>query len=194
MPLTWDEGNLLTHTAKHYVGDREEGWRALGAVPPEAWDAWRGRAEAAGCRFDAHPERCGDTACAGVHREAAVPYRLLVDRDWTFAESRSFLVYFRDERGAPCRCGTGPRGVFVVAAERANGERVAKTAFRPMENPRGGPDPVLGAVRKMRAHTSPGSGGQTLLDLVQLETRLLRPQPSGRGPYDQLAHALRNTP
>ncbi len=195
MPLTWGEGNLLTHTAKHYVGSPEERWRELGAAPLEAWEDWRSRAEDAGCRFDEHPARCRQAAaCEVPHREAAVPYRALVDQDWVFAELRPFFVYYRDEGGAPCRCGTGPRGIFIAVVERPTGERVAKTAFRPMAKPSGGPDPVLAAVRKMRAHASQGHGGQTVADLLQLETRLLRPRPSGSGPYDQLAHDLRKAP
>ena len=195
MPLTWDDRNLVAHTAKHYVGTPAEAWRELGGAPPERWDAWRARAEGARCRYDEHPDRChAPAACDAAHREAAPAYRAVVDQDWSFAERHSLLVYHRDERGRPSACGTGPRGVFVVVAERPSGGRVAKTGFRPMGNPRGGPDPVLGAVRRMRAHASPASGGRSTLELLQLETRLLRPSPSGEAPLDILAHALRNAP
>lgn len=195
MPLTWDDRNLVRHTAKHYVGNPDEAWRDLGGAPVDVWDSWRARAASARCRYAEHPSGCPDAAaCDPAHREAAPAYRALVDQDWAFAERHALVVYYRDAEGDPTVSGTGPRGVFVAVAERSSGERVAKTGFRCIEAPRGGPDPVLGAVRTLRAHASPGAGGRTAMELIQLETRLLRPLPAGKAPLDLLAHALRNAP
>jgi hypothetical protein len=195
MPLSWDPTNLIGHTAKHYLGEIAEGWRDLGGAPPAQWDAWRRGADEVQCRYAEHRDRCpADAACEPIHQEASGAYRALVDKDWAFAEARGLLVYYPESDGSQGLCGTGPGGVFVAAVQRTAGERVAKTGFRPIENPRTGPDAVLGAVRKMRAHASTRSGGWTLSDLVRLETHLLRRLPAGADTTQQLAGALRRNP
>lgn len=193
MSLRWTPDNLLRHTAKHYLGTPEEGWRTLGLAPPEAWDTWRAEALAARCKLaKGHPEGCGEAGrCGAVHAEASAPYRSGADADWAFAESRDLIVRYRDESGQPGLCGTGPRGVFVVVVERGGGERVAKSAFRPMAEPRTGPDAVLGAVRRMRNHAKQGTGGRSVGELLDLETQLLRRCAAPGHRHAQLAAELR---
>lgn len=178
MSLGWTPQNLLHHAAKHFLGSPAERWVEL--MSPEEqpqWVSWREVAESARCGFADHPERCQqEDVCGPIHRAASVPYRSLADADWDFAERRSFFVRFVEADGSAGLCGTGPRGIVVIAIQRPDGERVAKTAYRASER-----RPTRSAVQKMRALASLGSGAWSKVDLLDLETRLLG-APAAKSP------------
>lgn len=192
MTLTWSPTNLERHAAKHYLGNPGEDWRSLGLAPPGAWEAWRQQARDARCRLgEGHPEECPEPErCRVTQRAAAEPYRAGAAADWEFATANDFVVRFDDEQGEPAACGSGPRGVFVVAVERKT-SHAAKTAFRPMAEPRTGPDPVLGAVRRMRCVVRAGGKNWSAEELLQVETHLLLRRPGAEGRAAKLAAALR---
>lgn len=182
--MNWTPANLEAHAAKHFLGDLEERWDLL--TDRERWAEWRGQALDAGCAFAAHPARCRRGAsCGPVQQRAARVYADLVRAEWRFCETYSFTVGTTDERGKPIVGGVGPRGVFVVAAVRADGSLVAKTAFRPSKGPRW----VRDAVRKLRALASVGAEGWSLVDLYHLEHALLRPDVTPADP--RIAHMMR---
>lgn len=172
--LTWADGNLERHAAKHVLGSATEAWEEPFPSPDDVRTCRRHAAEA-GCEPADHPRACRDAAaCGAAARRVTEDYRRATDAEWAFAQRHGLYVDVRD-RGGIDRTATGPRGIFMAAVASGDGH-VAKTAYRSDADATGGR--TRSSVVRLRRIAAACVDGLSRNQLIALETLLLTGRPS----------------